>query len=103
MDALIKQMQALEETIQDYDDPGTGSSITPIPTTPTTTSPSTPATSIYASEIPVGSTQTKYFSTANVPTGQVALSLDIKDANGNTVPAGTRVTGSFEEHRAQNP
>jgi len=94
MDALIEQMQALGKTIQDYHDSGTDSSITPTPTstTPTTTSPSTPATSIYASEIPVGSTQTKYFSTANVPTGQVALSLDIKDENGNTVPVGTKVT-----------
>jgi hypothetical protein len=46
----------------------------------------------YTSEIPVGDTQTKHWSTTNLPPGKVALSIDIRDKNGNTVPAGTKVT-----------
>ncbi len=48
--------------------------------------------STYTSEIPVGDTQTKHFSTADTPPGKVALSIDIRDKNGNIVPAGTKVT-----------
>jgi len=46
----------------------------------------------YTSQIPVGDTQTKKFSTSNLPPEKVALSIDIRDKNGNTVPVGTKVT-----------
>ena len=42
--------------------------------------------------IPIGDTQTKRFSTTDHPTGSAMLSLDIRNENGNLVPAGTVVT-----------
>ena len=42
--------------------------------------------------IPIGDTQTKRFSTTDHSTGSAMLSLDIRNENGNLVPAGTVVT-----------
>jgi hypothetical protein len=51
-----------------------------------------PVTSPYASQIPVGDTQTThYFSSVDQPPGKVTVGLDIRDENGNIVPVGTTV------------